>query len=82
MCCFDWTAALQQKTYGYPQEKSTYFCFPWNGSLYVGLILMIVLLHLSQVKRTPEDSIYEFIIRKLNLLVVVDFRFISVFLHA
>ena len=43
---------------------------------------MFVLLHLSQVKRTPENSIYEFIIRKLNLLVVVDFRFISVFLHA
>ena len=42
---------------------------------------MIVLLHLSQVKRTPEDSIYEFIIRKLNPLVVVDFRFISVFLN-
>ena len=82
MCCFDWTAALQQKTYGYPQEKSTYFCLPRNGSLYVRLILMIVLLHLSQVKRTPEDSIYEFIIRKLNPLVVVDFRFISVFLHA
>jgi len=43
---------------------------------------MIVLLHLRQVKRTPEDSIYEFIIPKLNPLVVVDFRFISVFLHA
>ena len=43
---------------------------------------MFVLLHLSQVKRTPEDSIYEFIIRKLNPLVIVDFRFITVFLHA
>ena len=32
----------------------------------------------SQVKRTPQD----YIIRKLNLLVVVDFRFISAFLHA
>ena len=29
----------------------------------------------------PQDSIKEFIIRKMNLLVVGDFRFISVFLH-
>ena len=29
----------------------------------------------------PQDSIDEFIIRKLNLLVVVDFRFISAFLY-
>ena len=36
----------------------------------------------SQVKRTPQASINEFIIRKLNPLVVVDFRFISAFLHA
>ena len=36
----------------------------------------------SQVKRTPQDYINEFIIRKLNLLVVADFRFISAFLHA
>ena len=36
----------------------------------------------DQVKRTPQDSINEFIIRKLNPLVVVDFRFISAFLHA
>ena len=35
----------------------------------------------SQDKRTPQDSINEFIIRKLNPLVVVDFRFISAFLH-
>ena len=33
----------------------------------------------SQVDRTPQDPIDEFIIRKLNLLVVVDFRFISAF---
>ena len=33
----------------------------------------------SQVNRTPQDPIDEFIIRKLNLLVVVDFRFISAF---
>ena len=30
----------------------------------------------------PQDSINEFIIRMLNPLVVVDFRFISAFLHA
>ena len=36
----------------------------------------------SHLKRTPQDSINEFIIRKLNPLVLVDFRFISVFLHA
>ena len=36
----------------------------------------------SQVKRTPpQDYITDFIIRKVNPLVVVDFRFISAFLH-
>ena len=30
----------------------------------------------------PKDSISEFIIRKINLVVVVDFRFNSAFLHA
>ena len=35
----------------------------------------------SQVKCTPQDSINEFIIEKLNLLLVVDFRFISAFLQ-
>ena len=35
-------------------------------------------LQLSQVKRTPQDYINEFIIRKLNPLVVVDFRFMSI----
>ena len=39
----------------------------------------------SQVKRTPppspQDSLNEFITRKLNPLVVVDFRFIGAFLH-
>ena len=33
----------------------------------------------SQVNCTPQDPIDEFIIQKLNLLVVVDFRFISAF---
>ena len=36
----------------------------------------------SQVKRTPQNSINEFIIQKLSPLAVVDFRFISTFLHA
>ena len=36
----------------------------------------------GQVKRTPQNSINEFIIRKLSPLAVVDFRFISTFLHA
>ena len=50
------------------------------GSLYS--FLLTVKLQSSQVKRTPQDTINEFIIRKLNALVVVDFRFISAFLHA
>ena len=36
----------------------------------------------SKVKCTPQDSINKFIIQKLNLLVLVDFRFIMAFLHA
>ena len=40
------------------------------------------MLQSSQVKRTPQNSINEFIIRKLSLLAVVDFRLISTFLHA
>ena len=36
----------------------------------------------NQVKRTPQDTINEFIIQKLNPLVVVNFRFISEFLHS
>ena len=38
-------------------------------------------LQLSQVKNAFQDSINEFIIRKLNPLVVVYLRFISVLLH-
>ena len=30
----------------------------------------------------PQDYINEFIIQKLNPLIVVDFRFMSAFLHA
>ena len=35
----------------------------------------------NQVKRTPQQSINEFIIQKLNPLLVVDFRLISAFLY-
>ena len=35
----------------------------------------------NQVKRTHQEFINEFIIQKLNLLLVVDFRLISAFLH-
>ena len=35
----------------------------------------------NQVKRTPQEFINEFIIQKLNPLLVVDFRLISAFLH-
>ena len=36
----------------------------------------------SQVKRTPQNSINEFIIRKLSLLAVVDFRFNHLYIIA
>ena len=36
----------------------------------------------NQVKHTPQDAINEFIIQKLNPLVVVNFKFISEFLHS
>ena len=42
----------------------------------------VLTLQSSQVKCTPQDSINKSITRKLNLLVFVDFRFISAFLHA
>ena len=35
-----------------------------------------------EVKRTPQNSINEFVIQKLSPLAVLDFRFISKFLHA
>ena len=35
----------------------------------------------NQVKRTPQEAINEFIIQKLNPLLVVDFRLISALLH-
>ena len=39
------------------------------------------ILQSSQVKRTLQDFINEFNVRKLNPLTVVDFRFSSAFLH-
>ena len=39
------------------------------------------LLQSNKVKRTPQESINEFIIQKLNPLPVVDFRLISAFLY-
>ena len=53
-----------------------------ENRLTLSSFLLTVKLQSSQVKRTPQDTINEFIIRKLNALVVVDFRFISAFLHA
>ena len=43
------------------------------------MICICIFLNLqsSQVKRSPIDAINEFIIRKLNPLLVVDVRFIS-----
>ena len=43
---------------------------------------IVLVLQSNQVKRTPQEFINEFIIQKLNPLLVVDFRFISAFLHA
>ena len=51
----------------------------------LGLIDPVVFfqnLQSNQVKRTPQESINEFIIQKLNPLLVVDFRLISAFSHA
>ena len=40
-----------------------------------------IILQSGQVKRTPQDCINEFIIQRLNPLVVVDFSFISALLN-
>ena len=47
----------------------------------LGYVLLVSVLQSNQVKRTPQEYINEFIIQKLNPLLVVDFRLISVFLH-
>ena len=78
-------------------DKSTRFALP-TGLKNAGVIVLVNELSLhrpsvdpqisnrflrsTQVKRTPQDYINEFIIRKLNPLVVVDFRFMSAFFHA
>ena len=49
-----------------------------------GMVLMnltSIKLRSNQVKHTPQESINEFIIQKLNPLLVVDFILISAFLH-
>ena len=40
-----------------------------------------ITLQSNQVKRTPQESINEFIIQKLNPLLVLDFGLISAFMH-
>ena len=45
------------------------------------LFLLVRILQSNQVKRTPQEYINEFIIQKLNPLLVVNFRLISAFLH-
>ena len=47
------------------------------------LEILFATFHPRQVKRTPEDSINEFIIRKFNPVTVADFRLIfALILHA
>ena len=58
-----------------------------RGVINQGTVIIIrgntvnVMLQSRQVKCTPQNCINEFIIRKLNAWVVVDFRFISAFLR-
>ena len=49
--------------------------------LYMHACCLWFALQSNQVKRTPQEYINEFIIQKLNPLLVVDFRLISAFLH-
>ena len=41
----------------------------------------VIIYSQTTVKRTPQETINEFIIQKLNPLLVVDFRLISAFLY-
>ena len=52
-----------------------------NSSVLVTGLQHQQLLQSNQVKRTPQECMNEFIIQKLNPLLVVDFRLISAFLH-
>ena len=45
------------------------------------MALLSSVLQSNQVKRTPQEFINEFIIQKLNPLLLVDFRLISAFLY-
>ena len=61
------------------------FAFLWRvytkAAIWTNKDITLVL-QSSQVKSTPARAINEFIIQKLNPLVVVDFRFIPAFLDA
>ena len=57
-------------------QEDPFACF--DNQQYV---LLSFLLQSNQVKRTPQEYINEFIIQKLNPLLVVDFRLISAFLY-
>ena len=47
-----------------------------------GKHVLAMFLQSNQVKRTPQELVNEFVIKKLNPLLVVDFRLISAFLYA
>ena len=65
------------------------FCQPYDILIMYIIIWICIFSNLqsSQVKRSPQDAINEFITRKLNSFLVVDVRFlfeistISVFLN-
>ena len=74
-------------------HQQIFFPFSWHEwYLMCGIVIQLVFttcsapsstfLQSSQVKRSPKNSINEFIIRKLSPLAVADFRFISAWLHA
>ena len=56
------------------------YCVLDQNILWLGLKAN-VMLQSNQVKRSPQEYINDFIIQKLNPLLVVDFRLISAFLH-
>ena len=55
------------------------FCQPYDILIMYVIIWIYIFSNLqsSQVKHSPQDSINEFITRKLNSFLVVDVRFIS-----
>ena len=55
----------------------------WNWKCWITVFMpaKITNLQSNHVKPTPQEYINEFIIQKLNPLLVVDFRLISAFLH-